>query len=190
MCLFVGDRQVVHQPDVLLLPQATSQKLAEIAQRMGRDVGGIDRVQGPVDQVEGGVSRVGRGVQKLDEGMEAAARGIQESIARLKRLQAPNYRYPHLVEVKETQAEGKRSVWSRLRGMFVTDVRLHFLCSFDMSKVPCGPGGNGYRLRKTRRWVKKFSPALQVSNSWSTIDKSSGSDVFWLEATRSAYCFR
>eukprot|EP00903_Cladosiphon_okamuranus_P019170 g17632.t1 len=47
--------------------------------------------------------------------------------------------------------------------MFVKDMTLHFLCPLDMSTVPCGHGGNGYRLRKTRGWVKKASPALQVT---------------------------
>lgn len=108
------------------------------------------------------MGRVEACIQKLDEDMQVMARGMQESLVRLKRLQAPNYRYPHLMEVKKAQADGERSLRSRLRGVFVTDMRLHFLCSFDMSKVPCGVGGDGYRLQNTRGWVKKVSPALQV----------------------------
>ncbi|CAN0093986.1 unnamed protein product, partial [Ectocarpus sp. 12 AP-2014] len=32
-----------------------------------------------------------------------------------------------------------------------------------MTKVPCGYGGEGYRFRETRGWVKKISPVLQVA---------------------------
>ncbi|CAM9592450.1 unnamed protein product [Ectocarpus sp. 6 AP-2014] len=40
---------------------------------------------------------------------------------------------------------------------------LYFLCPVDMSKVPCGFGGEGYRFCKTRDWVKRLSPVLQVA---------------------------
>lgn len=106
--------------------------------------------------------KVEDGLQKIDTGIHGIARGMQESLVRLKNLQAPNYPYPHLVAVKKIEVEGKRSPSSRLRGMFVMDMTLHFLCPFDMSKVPCGVDGNGYRLGKKRGWVKKISPALQV----------------------------
>ncbi|CAM9626315.1 unnamed protein product [Ectocarpus sp. 8 AP-2014] len=52
---------------------------------------------------------------------------------------------------------------SKARGLGKKDMRLHFLCPVDMTKVPCGPGGGGYRLQETRVWVKKISPVLQVS---------------------------
>ncbi len=78
---------------------------------------------------------------------------------RLTDLQAPNYPYPHLVAMQKIRVEGKRG---RLRGMFMQEMTLHFLCPYDLSKVPCGYGGNGYILRKTRGWVKKVSPVLQV----------------------------
>eukprot|EP00752_Nemacystus_decipiens_P017825 g15981.t1 len=116
----------------------------------------IDRVERKVDKVEGGL-------HKMDTGIQGIAKGMQESLLRLEKLQASNYRYPHLVTVQQVQGEGTRSVRSRLRGMFAKEMTLHFLCSFDMTKVPCGYGGNGYRLRKTRGWVKKISPALQVT---------------------------
>ena len=101
------------------------------------------------------MGRVERALGRVEDGM-------QKSLMRLKNLQAPNYPYPYLVAVKETKAEGRRKLWSRLRGMFVKDMTLHFLCPFDVSKVPCGDGGNGYRLHKKRGWVKKIAPALQV----------------------------
>lgn len=56
----------------------------------------------------------------------------------------------------------KFKLMGRVRGAFMMDMALHFVCPYDMSKVPCGDRGNGYRLRKTRAWVKKISPALQV----------------------------
>lgn len=80
----------------------------------------------------------------------------------MKSLQAPLYPYPHLVVVKEIKADGNRSLLSKLSGVFMKDMTLHFLCPVDMSKVPCGDGGEGYRFRETRRWVKRISPVLQV----------------------------
>ena len=137
--------------------QTASQRLIQLA-------GDVTALTEAVGRVEGGVGRVERGMHKMDEDMQRIARGTQESLLRLKNLQAPNYPYPHLVAVKEIQAaERKTNLWSRLRGVFVMDMTFHFLCPFDMSKVPCGDGGNGYRLRKTRGWVKRISPALQAS---------------------------
>ncbi|CAN0252504.1 unnamed protein product [Scytosiphon promiscuus] len=43
------------------------------------------------------------------------------------------------------------------------DMTLHFLCPVDMSKVPCGVDGEGYRFHETRAWVKKLAPVLQVA---------------------------
>lgn len=123
---------------------------------------GQGQVRGGIDRLEKDVSRVDEGIQKIDKGIKGMARDIQESILRLKNLQAPDYAYPHLVEVKEIQVEGKRSLWSRLRGLFLVDMTMHFLCPVDMKPVPCGVGGNGYRLRKRRGWVKTIWPALQV----------------------------
>lgn len=52
----------------------------DIAQRM-------DRFQGSMDRVEGALSRVDK--------------GTQGGLIRLKTLQAPNYCYPHLMELKK-----------------------------------------------------------------------------------------
>ncbi|CAN0507730.1 unnamed protein product, partial [Ectocarpus sp. 12 AP-2014] len=90
---------------------------------------------------------------------------------RLKNLQAPNYLYPRLVVVKEagigarsSRATGwKRCLPSKLRCAVKKDMVLHFLCPVDMTTVPCGPGGQGYRFQETRDWVKKISPVLQVT---------------------------
>eukprot|EP00903_Cladosiphon_okamuranus_P017025 g15690.t1 len=172
-------------------PMTTSQRLIQIAgdvstltKTVGRVQGGIHRVEGGMDQVKGGMDRVearierveegidrvdGRvgqveeRMQKMDEDLQRIARGTQETLTRLKNLQAPNFPYPHLVHAEEVQADGKRNAWSRLRSVVELDMALHFVCPYDMSKVPCGDGGNGYRLRKTRAWVKKVSPALQVT---------------------------
>lgn len=111
-------------------------------------------------EVKGTMIQVKGIVERFDERLQEMA---QESLMRIKDLQAPNYPYPHLVEVKETQANGKRGVF---RSIFVKDMALHFLCPADMSTVPCGVGGNGYRLRKKHDWVKRFSPALQVRRAF------------------------
>ncbi|CAN0126323.1 unnamed protein product [Ectocarpus sp. 12 AP-2014] len=94
----------------------------------------------------------------------------QESLVRLKTLQAPNYPYPRLVAVEETasggtltRARGMKRVLSKLRGVGTKEMALHFLCPVDMTKVTCGYDGEGYRFRDTRRWVKKLSPVLQVA---------------------------
>eukprot|EP00903_Cladosiphon_okamuranus_P010529 g9959.t1 len=137
--------------------------VSRIAGGMDRVEERVERVEGGMDRVEEGVGRVEGGIEKIDGDIQRIVRGMQESLMRLKNLQRPNYPYPHLVAVKNVKAEGKRSLWSRLRGMFVMDMTLHFLCSFNRSEVPCGVGGTGYRLRKTRGWVKKISPALQVT---------------------------
>ncbi|CAN0148410.1 unnamed protein product [Ectocarpus sp. 6 AP-2014] len=104
---------------------------------------------------------------RLDKVLEST----QESLMRLKNLQAPNYLYPRLVVVKEdgnggrsSRATGwKRCLPSKLRGVGKKDMTLHFLCPVDMTEVPCGPSGEGYRFQETRDWVKKISPVLQVT---------------------------
>ncbi|CAM9910467.1 unnamed protein product, partial [Ectocarpus sp. 12 AP-2014] len=85
-------------------------------------------------------------------------------------FQASNYLYPHLVVVEEfkpgstsSKAHGKKSLLSKLRGIWKKEMVLHFLCPVDMTKVPCGYGGEGYRFRETRGWVKMLSPVLQVA---------------------------
>lgn len=106
--------------------------------------------------------------------------GMQEGLMRRKSLQAPHYPYPHLVVVRDIKAQGKRSLLSTFRGAFMKDMTLYFLCPVDMSKVPCGDDGEGYRFRETRRWVKKMSPVLQVCMSmcvcgnWPTAFQKSG----------------
>ncbi|CAM9658573.1 unnamed protein product [Ectocarpus sp. 12 AP-2014] len=94
----------------------------------------------------------------------------QESLMRLKNLQAPNYPYPRLVAVEEiasggtpSTAHGIKSVLNKLRVVGTKEMTLRFLCPVDMTKVPCGYGGEGYRFREARRWVKKLSPVLQVA---------------------------
>ncbi|CAN0241270.1 unnamed protein product, partial [Ectocarpus sp. 12 AP-2014] len=77
---------------------------------------------------------------------------------RLKDLQAPNYLYPRLVVVKEAGIDGrssratgwKRCLPSKLRGLGKKDMTIHFLCPVDMTRVPCGYGGGGYRFQETR----------------------------------------
>ncbi|CBJ27067.1 LRR-GTPase of the ROCO family, putative pseudogene [Ectocarpus siliculosus] len=124
---------------------------------------GFDGTKTELRDVKDGLGMI---TARLDKVLEST----QESLARLKNLQAPNYHYPRLVVVKEVgydgtspKAHGKKSMLSKLRGLGKKDMRLHFLCPVDMTKVPCGPGGDGYRFQETRSWVKKISPVLQVA---------------------------
>ncbi|CAM9929296.1 unnamed protein product [Ectocarpus sp. 6 AP-2014] len=103
---------------------------------------------------------------RLDKVLEST----QESLMRLKNLQAPNYLYPRLVVVKEvgsggtsSKAHGNKSMLTKLRGLAKKDMTLHFLCPVDMTRVPCGYGGEGHRFKQTRGWVRKISPVLQVA---------------------------
>ncbi|CAB1106422.1 unnamed protein product [Ectocarpus sp. CCAP 1310/34] len=124
------------------------------------------------------VARAVRSVKKemkdgfimISERLDKVLESTQESLMRIRNLQAPNYRYPRLVVVKEvgsdgtaSKAHGKKSVLSKLRRLGKKDMTLHFLCPVDMTKVPCGYGGEGYRFQETRGWVKKISPVLQVA---------------------------
>ncbi|CAM9749420.1 unnamed protein product [Ectocarpus sp. 4 AP-2014] len=102
--------------------------------------------------------------------LDKVAESTQESLMRLKNLLDPNYLYPRLVVVKEVRSNGPSSNahgvkrWlSRIRGVGKKDMTLHFLCPVDMTTVPCGYGGEGYRFQETRGWVKKISPVLQVA---------------------------
>ncbi|CAM9834458.1 unnamed protein product [Ectocarpus sp. 4 AP-2014] len=115
------------------------------------------------DEVKDGLGMISG---RLDKVLEST----QESLMRLRDLQAPNYCYPRLVVVKEvgfdgtaSKAHGKKSMFSKLRGVGKKDMTLQFLCPVDMTKVPCGYGGEGYRITETRSWVKKISPVLQVA---------------------------
>ncbi|CAM9732608.1 unnamed protein product [Ectocarpus fasciculatus] len=130
-------------------------------------------MKGGFDDTEAGLRHV-RDEMNCGFGMIQGSLGrvlssTQECLMRLEDLQAPNYRYPCLVVVKEvgsdstsSKARGK-SVLSKLRSVGKKDMTLHFLCPVDMTKVPCGYGGDGYRFQETRGWVKKISPVLQVA---------------------------
>ncbi|CAM9429439.1 unnamed protein product [Ectocarpus sp. 12 AP-2014] len=129
----------------------------------GEMKGGFDDTNAELRDVKDGLGMI---TGRLDKVLEST----QESLMRLKNLQAPNYRYPCLVVVKEvgsdgtaSKAHGKKSMLSKLRRLGKKDMTLHFLCLVDMTKVPCGYGGEGYRFQETRGWVKKISPVLQVA---------------------------
>ncbi|CAM9376460.1 unnamed protein product [Laminaria digitata] len=138
--------------------------------------GGVDDIK---DEVTGGLDKVADEIREIRAGLDKVAESIQESLMRLKSLQAPNYPYPHHVVVREIESGGAsstskeekgllsklslRSACSRLRGVAMREMTLHFLCPVDMSEVSCGFGGEGYRFRETRGWVKKLSPVLQVA---------------------------
>lgn len=137
---------------------------------------GLKEMQGDFSAMKGGLNEVNKGLQQVERRVKEVKGGfdkvmeiIQESLTRLEDLQAPNYAYPHLVVMKEagpgdasSRPPGKKSLLSKLRGMATKEMALHFLCPVDMSEVPCGVGGQGYRFRVTRSWIKKLSPVLQV----------------------------
>ncbi|CAN0102649.1 unnamed protein product, partial [Scytosiphon promiscuus] len=148
-------------------------KLTEAVEGVGSRVEvGLGELKDDLGKVKGGVDDV---KDKLDE----VAASIQASLMCLKGLQAPNYPYPHLVKVQEIVADDassraqeekdvpmKRRLTSccvRLRGLGTKEMTLQFLCPVDGQEVPCGFGGEGYRFRETRDWVKKISPVLQVA---------------------------
>ncbi|CAB1112559.1 unnamed protein product [Ectocarpus sp. CCAP 1310/34] len=51
------------------------------------------------------------------------------------------------------------------------------LCPVDLTIVPCGYGGEGYRLRKTFGWVEKLSHVLQAFNTNIGLYKATHSGV-------------
>lgn len=135
--------------------------------------GGFKELMGEFEEVKEGLHEVKGGMKEgfdqIKVKLDQVAASTQDSLTRLKTLQAPNYLYPRLVTVKRVEAggassttRGKRSLLRRLRGVGSKEMTLHFLCPVDMREVPCGHRGEGYRFRETRDWVKKFSPVLQV----------------------------
>ncbi|CAM9520201.1 unnamed protein product [Ectocarpus sp. 12 AP-2014] len=146
----------------------------EIRARFAKLVGQYSSLspQGGVDDVNGKLDRV--------------LASTQESLMRLKNLQAPNYKYPRLVAVEKIASCGtssktrrEKSRLSALCGVCQKDMSLHFLCPVDMSKVPCGYGGEGYRFQETRGWVKTISPVLQLAvvTAKVAVKATSGLDV-------------
>ncbi|CAM9785732.1 unnamed protein product [Ectocarpus sp. 13 AM-2016] len=124
---------------------------------------GFDDTKADFDDVKNELVVVKRTLDKVAE-------STQESLMRLESLLDPNYLYPRLVVVKEVGSNGTSSSahgvkrWlSKVRGVGKKDMTLHFLCPVDMTTVPCGYGGEGYRFQETRGWVKKISPVLQVA---------------------------
>ncbi|CAM9876886.1 unnamed protein product, partial [Ectocarpus sp. 12 AP-2014] len=134
------------------------------------------------DEVTGGFGDTVAGLREVKQevkdgfgtmqgSLDKVLESTQESLMCLKELQAPNYRYPRLVGVKEAGMSGrssrttgwKRFLPSKLRGVGKKDMTLHFLCPVDMTTVPCGYGGEGYRFQEIRDWMKKISPVLQVA---------------------------
>ncbi|CAM9188602.1 unnamed protein product [Pylaiella littoralis] len=118
-------------------------------------------------------------LDSIEGALTKVAESSRQSLMHLKTLQALNYPYPHLVVVREheptsnTQRRRRkklvlskalfRSFGTRVRTGVKKEMRLQFLCPFDFSEVPCGPGGQGYCFGETRDWVKKVFPTLQVT---------------------------
>ncbi|CAN0003419.1 unnamed protein product, partial [Ectocarpus fasciculatus] len=135
--------------------------------------GGLDEVQGEIkrgfDDTKANFDDVKNELVMVKGTLDKVAASAQESLMRLKDLQAPNYPYPGLVVVKEvgshrtsSNAHGVKGLLDKMRGAGKKNMTLHFLCPVDMTTVPCGYGGEGYRFQETRGWVKKIAPVLQV----------------------------
>lgn len=147
----------------------------EIREGFGVLRGGVDAVKEGLEQVKDGMRE---GFDEVKGSLDEVTASTQESLLRLRNLQARDYLYPRLVTVKEVENRGassrsqgrkgrtgKRrltSVYTRLRWVGRKQMTLHFLCPTDMSEVPCGEHGEGYRFHETRDWVKKLVPVLQV----------------------------
>ncbi|CAN0218727.1 unnamed protein product, partial [Scytosiphon promiscuus] len=139
----------------------------------------LGEVKEGVGEVKTELGEVREGVDDMKGTLDDVAASIQESLMCLKGLQAPLYPYPHLVKIQEIGADETSyraqeeegvpmrrrltSCCTRLRGLGMKEMKLQFLCPVDGEEVPCGFGGEGYRFRETRDWVKKISPVLQVA---------------------------
>eukprot|EP00903_Cladosiphon_okamuranus_P006504 g6358.t1 len=137
--------------------------VGEIKGGLGEVKGGVGEIKEDVGEIKGDVGEMKGDLSEIKAGVGRIERGIQESLMCLRNLQGALYPYPHLAVVKEVTTEGKRGCLTRARDIFTKDMTLHFLCPVDMSEVPCGIDGKGYRFRETRGWVKKLSPVLQVA---------------------------
>ncbi|CAB1106141.1 unnamed protein product [Ectocarpus sp. CCAP 1310/34] len=128
----------------------------------------IQKIDGVAIAVQGGFNEMEGEVDGIMGRLDNVLENTQESLMRLKNLQAPNYLYPRLAAVEEvasgstpSRAHGMKRVLSKLRGVEKKEMMLHFLGPVDMTKVPCGYGGEGYWFWETRGWVKKISTVLQ-----------------------------
>ncbi|CAM9299620.1 unnamed protein product [Ectocarpus sp. 4 AP-2014] len=123
--------------------------------------GAFNEMKGEVDGIRG---RLGDVKDEIKGGFHEMKGGLDDV-----QDEAPNYLYRRLVAVEEvasgsppSRAQRMKRVLSKLRGVGKKEMVLHFLCPVDMTKVPCGYGGEGYRFWETRGWVKIVSPVLQV----------------------------
>ena len=39
---------------------------------------------------------------------------------------------------------------------------LYFVCPFTLAVVPCGPGGQGYEIKKAKEWVTKNAGVISA----------------------------
>lgn len=118
-----------------------------------------------------------RKIDGVKDAVDNTGASVQEILSRLKSLQAADFPYPHHVIVREVGSRGAasksegairrtmRRLRAQARGKVFKEMTLHFLCSADMSEVPCGYGGEGFRFSVTRDWAKKLSPVLQVGRA-------------------------
>lgn len=109
--------------------------------------------------MDGLEARVGQTLRIIVDGVEEVEKSTSEITLGLQSLQGPNYPYPHLAVLREDeQSVGKanakkipfQSVFSRARRVAMKGVRVTFPCPADLSEVPCGHQGRGYKVWVTR----------------------------------------
>lgn len=140
-----------------------------------------DEVKAGFDETRGGFKSMSGKMDELGGKVDEVKGQLQEINQRLKSLQADNYPYPQHFIVREVDAGGTssgtketmrqrmRRFRDRARGKVHKEMALHFLCSDDMSVVPCGFGGEGFRFLVTRDWAMKLAPVLQVSHTLTSV---------------------
>eukprot|EP00903_Cladosiphon_okamuranus_P007160 g6952.t1 len=59
--------------------------------------------------------------------------------------------------------------WCRGTGLVTRELRVFFLCSYDMSLAECGPGGQGYKVKELLKWAKKAKSFAEVGLALASI---------------------
>lgn len=62
---------------------------------------------------------------------------------------------------KKRLEEWRESEFKRGRATFTRKMRLFLLCAHTYRLVPCGSQGQGYEVRRSRRWLKRTSDVTQ-----------------------------
>ncbi|CAM9960831.1 unnamed protein product [Ectocarpus sp. 4 AP-2014] len=142
-----------------------------------------------VQEVVVGVDeRVRKSLSKMNSGLDtssATERRVLTSVARnVAFLRWPIPRLVCVLPVPEsTLQERDRAFdqWSAVlmnwcrsgkekgKGWRTRELRVFFLCSYDMSLAECGPGGQGYKVKELLDWAKKAKPLANVGLALASI---------------------